>query len=107
MKFLLIVTLIFSADPASGMEKTLVRVHLPRNIWVQGDSITVGSLAIIHSDDDSMTEKISAIAMGRAPFTAESLVIDRRTIMSRLAGRNPILFCSSSTLAQTCALGHN
>jgi len=74
------------ALPTGAADAPLLRVYLPRNVSVEGDALTLGTITIIMCDDMETATKASAVAMGRAPWSRESLVIDRTTILSRLAG---------------------
>ncbi len=62
-----------------------LRVHLPRTISVDGERLCLGVISLVRADDDTLARKASAIAMGRAPWSKEKLVINRPTILGRLA----------------------
>ncbi len=62
-----------------------LRVHLPRTVSVDGERLCLGVISLVRADDDALARKVSAIAMGRAPWSKEKLVINRPTILGRLA----------------------
>jgi flagella basal body P-ring formation protein FlgA len=62
-----------------------LRVHLPREVTVQGDTLTLGRIAVCRSEDALLVAKAEKIAMGRAPLSGEALVVKRTTVLSRLA----------------------
>ena len=62
-----------------------LRVYLPRNVQVKTDSLRLGLISVIRGRDEKLLAKAEAVAMGRAPWRREKLIIDRRTILSRLA----------------------
>jgi flagella basal body P-ring formation protein FlgA len=85
---LLIVALGLSA-PAAGGEGAPLRVHVPREARVQGRQLRLGDLCVIRGEDPNRVRAAEAVAMGRSPLPGEHMVIDRRTILSRLATVGP------------------
>ncbi|MCP4377250.1 MAG: flagellar basal body P-ring formation protein FlgA [bacterium] len=83
IKFTAIVLLLLSSS-ISAETKAALTVHLPRSVRINGKDIRLGALAIIRGDDDALVTKASNVAMGRTPWSKEKIVIDRRTIASRL-----------------------
>lgn len=73
-------SLALGAEPSSS-----IRVYLPEGVRPQVATLDMGSISIIRCDDEKLLAKVSAVAMGRAPWTGEKMVIDRSTILSRLA----------------------
>ena len=69
---------LFAADAS-------VQVHLPHNITVETATLTVGTVAVVQSADPALEAKASAVTVGRAPWPREELVLDRQTILARLA----------------------
>ncbi len=67
-------------------EQPRLRVYLPRTLQVDTDALDLGTVALLRCRESQLLRKASAIAMGRAPFIKEQLVITRRTILARLAG---------------------
>ncbi len=84
----ILAALLASAAPvplaAEGPEPR-VHVHLPRTIRVGTPGLRLGQVAVVRADEESLTEKLVAIPMGRAPWSKEELVIDRPTVLGRLA----------------------
>jgi len=70
---------------AIGGEKPALRIYLPRDVSVSADNLRLGSVSILRSADEKLLKKAEAVALGRSPWTKERIVIDRRTILSRLA----------------------
>ncbi|MFP3937104.1 MAG: flagellar basal body P-ring formation chaperone FlgA [Phycisphaerae bacterium] len=70
------------ATASAGAE---LRVHLPRQIAVCGDTLTLGRLAVCRSDNEQLARRAENLSMGRAPFSGESLAVKRSTVLSRLA----------------------
>jgi flagella basal body P-ring formation protein FlgA len=81
---IVLLSMSFAAAPAAD-EPPPVEIYLPRRMPVTGESLTLGQVCIVRCSDAESFRKACAVAMGRAPWTAETIVIDRRTILSRLA----------------------
>jgi len=73
------------SSPISGGEPVGLQVHLPRTVRLRGKVIRLGGLGIVRGPDVKLVAKASNIAMGRTPWSKEKIVIDHRTILSRLA----------------------
>jgi len=82
---LLVITVVYVAGAAWAEDDVQLRIHLPRTVQVEGDSLTVGSIGVLACKDSELADNAGAVAMGRAPWSREEMVIDRRTILSRLA----------------------
>jgi len=83
---LMAVSLLCSMPAAArGTQRPTLRIYLPREIEVDGDSLRLGDITIVRSAGPELAGRASAVTMGRAPFAEETLVIDRRTVLSRLA----------------------
>ena len=52
---------------------------------MQTTSLDLASVAIVRCDSDDRLRQASAVAMGRAPWAKEQIVVDRTTILSCLA----------------------
>lgn len=88
---------LLTLSAASFADRPALRLHLPRQVQVDADSLTLGDIAVIRSagpgriglvgrtDLAGLVQKARGILMGRSPFPAESLSIDRQTVLSRLA----------------------
>jgi flagella basal body P-ring formation protein FlgA len=68
-----------------GDDPPVVRVFLPREVTVDGAPLRLGRLCVVHCADRALSARAAAVAMGRAPQADETIVVDRRTIASRLA----------------------
>lgn len=77
--------LLLWCSPISGGEPVGLRVHLPRDVRISGKEIRLGGLGIIRGADEALVAKASNIPMGRTPWSKEKIVVDHRTILSRLA----------------------
>lgn len=63
-----------------------LQIHLPRTATVSGKVIRLGSLGIVRGPDAKLVARVSDVTMGRTPWSKEKIVINRNTILSRLAG---------------------
>lgn len=63
-----------------------LKVHLPRSVVVQGDTLTLGQLCVVHCGDTTLRRQVEAITMGRGPRSTETLSFDRPAILGRLGG---------------------
>ncbi len=73
------------AGVAPAADAPQVRVHLPRTVRVEADAVTLGDLCAIRCADETSRERAAGVAMGRGPQAGERIVIDRGTVLSRLA----------------------
>jgi len=64
--------------------ESLLQVHLPREVTVQGSLLTLGQIGILRGDP-SQVAAASKIAMGQLSAPGQRAVLDRPTILSRLA----------------------
>jgi flagella basal body P-ring formation protein FlgA len=71
--------------PAAGSKKTALLIYLPREVSVEAGVIRLGSISVIRSKDAELTHRAQAVSLGRSPWPKEQVVIDHRTILSRLA----------------------
>ena len=69
----------------SAAEIPVLRVYLPRTARAASETLTLGELAILRCEDEQKLAAASAIPMGRCPQPKEKLVIDRNTVLVRLA----------------------
>lgn len=83
-------TLVFFCRAAANnasetlQDKSGLRIYLPREISVGSSELSLGQVGIIRGED-SLVAKASGIALGRIPMPGQSIVIDRSTVLSRLA----------------------
>ncbi|MHC5060033.1 MAG: flagellar basal body P-ring formation chaperone FlgA [Planctomycetota bacterium] len=66
-----------------GKSGTL-RIYLPREMVVKSDSIQLGQIGVMQGDEGAVARAMQ-IGLGRFALTGQQIVIDRRTILSRLA----------------------
>ncbi len=69
----------------AAQERAVVRVYLPETLRVDSSSLELGQVCIVRCDDEQLAQRASAVALGRSPWSKEQLVLDRQTILSRLA----------------------
>ena len=84
-----------------------LHVYMPRTMKIESDTIKLGDICVLRSDDDTLTTKASAIGLGRAPFVKEELRIDRNTILSCLAANGITSANVSLTGAQSVVVMRN
>jgi flagella basal body P-ring formation protein FlgA len=70
-------------QPANTADATL-HIHLPRQVTVEGSSLTLGSVGIIRGADE-LAQKANSIPLGKIALPGQQIVIDRPTVLSRLA----------------------
>jgi len=80
-----IAVLLCPAWGAAGADEPALRVYLPREIAVEATALTVAAVAVVRGGDAARVAQAEAVPLGRSPLPRERLVIDRRTILSRLA----------------------
>ena len=61
-----------------------LRIYLPREVQVNDDSIELASVGIIRGDK-ALVSKAGSIVLGKFVVTGQQVIIDRVTILSRLA----------------------
>ncbi|MHC4255041.1 MAG: SAF domain-containing protein [Planctomycetota bacterium] len=71
-----------SADQLS--RDILLKVHLPREVSVQNESISLADIGIL-GGDEYITLKVGNIVLGKFSVPGQEIVIERATILSRLA----------------------
>ena len=81
----LIAALLWWNCPLCAADLPALHVHLARAVRVSGTGLRLGGLGAVRGADAALVSKASDIAMGRSPWPGERIVIDRRTILSRLA----------------------
>ncbi len=68
----------------SSQEKSGLRIYMPREISVGNSELNLGQVGIIRGED-ALVAKANGVALGRISAPGQSLVIDRPTVLSRLA----------------------
>jgi flagella basal body P-ring formation protein FlgA len=68
-------------DPRDGIA---LQIHLPREVTIRDDELKLGQVAVVHGDE-SLVAIASSISLGRISLPGQKVVVDRSTILSRLA----------------------
>ncbi len=81
-----IVALCLSAAVAveQPANEATLHVHLPREVTVEESSLTLGSIGIIRGTDE-LAQKANSIPLGKIALPGQQVIIDRPTVLSRLA----------------------
>ena len=61
-----------------------LHIHLPREVTVQGSLLTLGQISVVRGDL-TLVSSASKIGLGRLSLPGQKAVLDRSTILSRLA----------------------
>ena len=69
----------------TAAEPAQVKIYVPRTVQVQADTLSLGDITVVRSSEPDLAARASAVTMGRAPFPGEAIVLNTRTILSRLA----------------------
>ena len=91
--------------PALAADVPVLRVYMPRSARPACEVLTLGELAIVRCDDEQRLAAACAVQLGRCPQPREKLVIDRNTVLVRLAaagfrGKAVVLTGSSEIAVQ-------
>lgn len=71
--------------PALAPKSTCaLQVYLPREVVIDGDIIQLGEIGVIRGDEGP-TEAMRGVLLGKISVPGQKIVLDRRTILSRLA----------------------
>ncbi|MHC4508251.1 MAG: flagellar basal body P-ring formation chaperone FlgA [Planctomycetota bacterium] len=70
--------------PEGPQEESGLRIYLPREVSVRNGHLSLGQVSIIRGED-SLVARASGVVLGRISMPGQSLVIDRPTVLSRLA----------------------
>ena len=65
---------------------TSLQVHLPREVTVQGHLLTLGQVSVIRGDP-ALVAAASQIGLGQLSMPGQKAILDRPTILSRLASQ--------------------
>ena len=82
--FLLLSSRMLAGGAGPG-DTGVLHLYAPRAKTVIGSSMILGDLCVVRCDDAALRAKAAAVAMGRGPYAKETILIDRPTILSRLA----------------------
>ncbi len=73
-----------AAAPASG-DTAELRIYMPRHQKVSGSTLVLGTVCIMRGSDAQLVRQAEQVRLGRAPFSRETMKIDRSLILGRLA----------------------
>jgi flagella basal body P-ring formation protein FlgA len=79
-----ILLLLLCAGADSAEKSPALKIYLPRQITIESDIITLGSVCIIRADQQ-LSEKANDITLAKFSVPGQKITIDRKTILSRLA----------------------
>jgi flagellar basal body P-ring formation protein FlgA len=83
--FVILVGLGWLALTATAAQaETALQVYLPRAVQVEGESLTLGDIAVVRGDNEKLAATVAAVSLGRAPLSKEEITLDRPTILGRL-----------------------
>lgn len=71
-------------EVSSTKEECALKIYLPREITVKDEAISLGEVSIIRGEE-LLVSKASGISLGQISMLGQSIVIDRPTVLSRLA----------------------
>lgn len=76
---------VMAVGKADGTEEDFaLRIYLPREVTIKDDTISLGQISIIRGQE-SLVTKASEIALGQISVPGQKIIIDRPTLLSRLA----------------------
>ncbi len=73
------------ATPDSGATAVL-QVHLPREVTVQGNLLTLGQISVLRGDA-ALAAAVAQVGLGQLSAPGQKAILDRATILSRLASQ--------------------
>ncbi len=84
ISFILIMLSAVSACLCYAESEDSLRIYLPRESVADSDVITLADVGIIRGPE-TLVKQIAGLSMGKFALTGQQIVIDRQTILSRLA----------------------
>ena len=78
-----------ASAPGAGSEvldRLLLQIHLPREVTVQSNLLTLGQVSVVRGSR-SLAVQAGKIGLGRLSMPGQKVVVDRATILSRLASQ--------------------
>ena len=72
--------------PAAAAASALLQVHLPREVTVQGSLLTLGQISVVRGDP-ALVAAAAGIGLGQFSVPGQKAILDRPTILSRLASQ--------------------
>ena len=78
------VVILMMTSTAFCQAAAALKIHLPREITIDADELTLDKICILQGDEVLMS-KAGSIKLGRFVLPSDQIVIDRTTLLSRLA----------------------
>ncbi len=69
---------------SDGTNVSPLRIHLPREVEVKNDCFTLGQISVIRGAEE-LVERCGQVGLGKISLPGQRIVIERATILSRLA----------------------
>ncbi len=74
------------SEIAAGAASALLQVHLPREVTVQGSLLTLGQISVVRGDP-ALVATAARVGLGQFSMPGQKAILDRSTILSRLAAQ--------------------
>ena len=81
---LLIVFSGFGVGGTVEVKRDVLKIYLPREVVVKSDVLELGSIGIVRGEDAAVATA-NSVSLGKFSVTGQRIVLDRATILSRLA----------------------
>jgi len=72
------------ADDADAEKNSAIQIYLPREITIKDDTIYLGQVSIIRGEE-SLVSTAGKVTLGHISVPGQQIIVDRTTILSRLA----------------------
>ena len=80
----LILLLSISCHCLAQKQKETLKIYLPREITIEDNHPTLGQISILRGND-TLIEEVSNIGFGHLATPEHTIIVDRNTVLSRLA----------------------
>jgi len=77
---------IMNSKPEEAAVTSVLQVHLPREVTVQGSLLTLGQVSVVRGDP-ALVATAAQIGLGQLSMPGQKAILDRATILSRLASQ--------------------
>jgi flagellar basal body P-ring formation protein FlgA len=77
---------VVTPDSDPGRPSEALQVHLPREVTVPGNLLTLGQVAVLRGDP-TLAAQAAGIGLGQLSVPGQKAVVDRTTILSRLSAQ--------------------
>ena len=81
---LLVVLAGFGIGGTVDVKREVLKIYLPREVVVKDDALELGCIGIVRGEDAAVA-KARSVSLGKFSMTGQRIVLDRATILSRLA----------------------